>query len=213
MQAKETRLDNIIEGTKQYVVPLFQRSYSWTKKEWDILWNDICDLYEMENPRVHFFGSIVNMPATSVPEGVAKFLLIDGQQRITTVFIVLSILKDLALENGQERLSNEIRDTLLVNQYKDGYDHYKMMPTQVDRPAFLKVVEGNGKEADEQIGLAWKYFEKKVRTSGYEIEKIKKILTQKFSIVSITLDTDDNPYLVFESLNAKGRSLSQADLI
>ena len=213
MQAKETRLDNIIEGTKQYVVPLFQRSYSWTKKEWDILWNDICDLYEMENPRVHFFGSIVNMPATSVPEGVAKFLLIDGQQRITTVFIVLSILKDLALENGQERLSNEIRDTLLVNQYKDGYDHYKMMPTQVDRPDFLKVVDGNGKESKEQIGLAWKYFEKKVRASDYEIEKIKKILTQKFSIVSITLDTDDNPYLVFESLNAKGRSLSQADLI
>ena len=213
MQAKETRLDSIIEGTKQYVVPLFQRSYSWTKKEWDILWNDICDLYEMENPRVHFFGSIVNMPATSVPEGVAKFLLIDGQQRLTTVFILLSILKDLALEGGKERLSDEIKNTLLLNQYKDGYDHYKMMPTQVDRNAFLKVIEGQGHEADGQIGQAWKYLEKKVRTSNFDIENIKKILTQKFSVVSITLDTDDNPYLVFESLNAKGRSLSQADLI
>ena len=213
MQAKETRLDSIIEGTKQYVVPLFQRSYSWTKKEWDILWNDICDLYEMENPRVHFFGSIVNMPATSVPEGVAKFLLIDGQQRLTTVFILLSILKDLALEGRKERLSDEIKNTLLLNQYKDGYDHYKMMPTQVDRNAFLKVIEGQGYEADGQIGQAWKYLEKKVRTSNFDIENIKKILTQKFSVVSITLDTDDNPYLVFESLNAKGRSLSQADLI
>lgn len=213
MQAKETRLDSIIEGTKQYVVPLFQRSYSWTKKEWDILWNDICDLYEMENPRVHFFGSIVNMPATSVPEGVAKFLLIDGQQRLTTVFILLSILKDLALEGRKERLSDEIKNTLLLNQYKDGYDHYKMMPTQVDRNSFLKVIEGQGHEADGQIGQAWKYLEKKVRTSNFDIENIKKILTQKFSVVSITLDTDDNPYLVFESLNAKGRSLSQADLI
>ena len=213
MQAKETRLDSIIEGTKQYVVPLFQRSYSWTKKEWDILWNDICDLYEMDNPRVHFFGSIVNMPATSVPEGVAKFLLIDGQQRLTTVFILLSILKDLALEGRKERLSDEIKNTLLLNQYKDGYDHYKMMPTQVDRNAFLKVIEGQGHEADGQIGQAWKYLEKKVRTSNFDIENIKKILTQKFSVVSITLDTDDNPYLVFESLNAKGRSLSQADLI
>lgn len=213
MQAKETRLDSIIEGTKQYVVPLFQRSYSWTKKEWDILWNDIYDLYEMDNPRVHFFGSIVNMPATSVPEGVAKFLLIDGQQRLTTVFILLSILKDLALEGRKERLSDEIKNTLLLNQYKDGYDHYKMMPTQVDRNAFLKVIEGQGHEADGQIGQAWKYLEKKVRTSNFDIENIKKILTQKFSVVSITLDTDDNPYLVFESLNAKGRSLSQADLI
>lgn len=213
MQAKETRLDSIIEGTKQYVVPLFQRSYSWTKKEWDILWNDICDQYEMDNSRVHFFGSIVNMPASSVPEGVAKFLLIDGQQRVTTVFILLSILKDLALENGQERLSNEIKDTLLLNQYKDGLDHYKMMPTQVDRSSFLKVVDGNGCEADGQIAQAWKYLLKKVKTSDYDIEKLKKIITQKFSVVSITLDTDDNPYLVFESLNAKGRSLSQADLI
>ena len=167
----------------------------------------------MENPRVHFFGSIVNMPATSVPEGVAKFLLIDGQQRLTTVFILLSILKDLALEGRKERLSDEIKNTLLLNQYKDGYDHYKMMPTQVDRNAFLKVIEGQGYEADGQIGQAWKYLEKKVRTSNFDIENIKKILTQKFSVVSITLDTDDNPYLVFESLNAKGRSLSQADLI
>ena len=167
----------------------------------------------MENPRVHFFGSIVNMPATSVPEGVAKFLLIDGQQRLTTVFILLSILKDLALEGRKERLSDEIKNTLLLNQYKDGYDHYKMMPTQVDRNSFLKVIEGQGHEADGQIGQAWKYLEKKVRTSNFDIENIKKILTQKFSVVSITLDTDDNPYLVFESLNAKGRSLSQADLI
>lgn len=88
MQAKETRLTDIIEGTKQYVVPLFQRSYSWTKKEWDILWNDIADLYEMESPRIHFFGSIVNMPANSVPEGVSKFLLIDGQQRLTISAVV-----------------------------------------------------------------------------------------------------------------------------
>lgn len=213
MQAKETRLQEIIEGTKQYVVPLFQRSYSWTKKEWDILWNDIVDLYEMDNPRVHFFGSIVNMPATSVPEGVSKFLLIDGQQRLTTVFILLSILKDVALDRGKPMLSDEIKNTLLLNQYKEGNDHYKFMPTQIDRVPFLKVVDGEGTTSDCQIGMAWKYLEKKVRTCGYEIEKIKNILTEKFSIVSITLDADDNPYLVFESLNAKGRSLSQADLI
>ena len=153
------------------------------------------------------------MPASSVPEGIAKFLLIDGQQRVTTVFILLSILKDLAFENGQERLSNEIKDTLLLNQYKDGLEHYKLMPTQVDRASFLKVIEGNRYEADGQIAQAWKYLQKKVKTSGYEIEKLKKIITQKFSVVSITLDTDDNPYLVSESLNAKGRSLSQADRI
>ena len=93
MQAKETKLQDIIEGTKQYVLPLFQRSYSWDKKEWDILWEDLHELAEMENPRTHFIGSIVNMPTTSVPEGVSKYMLIDGQQRITTVFIILPYLE------------------------------------------------------------------------------------------------------------------------
>ena len=213
MQAKETKLVEILEGTKQFVVPLFQRSYSWTKKEWDILWNDITDLYEMDVPRVHFFGSVVNMPATSVPEGVAKYLLIDGQQRLTTIYVLLSILKDYAARQGQKMLSDEITETLLINKYKQGGDHYKFMPTQVDRKAFKSVIENEEYDPDNQIVQAWKYLQKKVKTSGFEIERIKKIVTSNFSIVSITLDTNDNPYLVFESLNAKGRSLSQADLI
>jgi uncharacterized protein with ParB-like and HNH nuclease domain len=62
----------LIEGTKQYVVPLFQRSYSWDRKEWEVLWKDLIELYEMENPRTHFMGSIVTMPGVSVPEGVPK---------------------------------------------------------------------------------------------------------------------------------------------
>lgn len=213
MQAKETKLVEILEGTKQFVVPLFQRSYSWTKKEWDILWNDITDLYEMDIPRVHFFGSVVNMPATSVPEGVAKFLLIDGQQRLTTVYILLSILKDCALKQGKTSLADEITETLLINKFKQGNDHYKFMPTQVDRKAFKGVIENNVDDPNNQIVQAWKYLQKKVNISEFDIEKIKKIITSHFSIVSITLDTNDNPYLVFESLNAKGRSLSQADLI
>jgi len=84
MQAKETKLQDIIEGTKQYVIPLFQRTYSWTNREWEILWKDLVELCEMNNPRTHFIGSIVNMPTVSIPEGVAKYLLIDGQQRLTT---------------------------------------------------------------------------------------------------------------------------------
>lgn len=213
MQAKETKLIEILEGTKQFVVPLFQRSYSWTKKEWDILWNDITDLCGMENPRVHFFGSVVNIPATSVPEGVAKYLLIDGQQRLTTVYALLSILKDFAAQQGKGNLSDEITDTLLVNKYKQGDDHYKFMPTQVDRKAFKSIMENREDDQDNQIVKAWKYLRKKVEDSNCDIERIKKIVTSYFSIVSITLDTNDNPYLVFESLNAKGRSLSQADLI
>lgn len=79
----------IFEGVKQYVIPLFQRSYSWNKNEWAILWEDLKEIYDSENPRPHFMGSIVTIPAKSVPEGVTKFLLIDGQQRITTAYLIL----------------------------------------------------------------------------------------------------------------------------
>src|SRR5437763_17193344 len=90
MKASETKLQPIIEGTKQYVVPLFQRAYSWEKKEWEVLWNDLTEVCEMDNPRTHFLGSMVTMPTISVPDGVLKYLLIDGHQRLTTIFILLS---------------------------------------------------------------------------------------------------------------------------
>ena len=76
MKASETSLQPVIEGTKQYVVPLFQRTYSWDTKEWEMLWQDLLELCEDEDPRDHFIGSIVTMPTSSVPQGVAKYLLL-----------------------------------------------------------------------------------------------------------------------------------------
>jgi uncharacterized protein with ParB-like and HNH nuclease domain len=214
MQAKETKLQDIIEGTKQYVVPLFQRTYSWTQKEWEVLWKDLVELCEMDTPRTHFIGSMVNMPTVSVPEGVAKYLLIDGQQRLTTVFILLILLRDRAKDKQNLRFAGEIENTLLVNQYKDGSDHYKLLPTQVDRQVFENLIDGQVINVGESsIIKAYSYFEKKLKQVELEPEKLKKIITQYFSIVSIVLDIDDNPYLVFESLNAKGKPLAQADLI
>ena len=213
MQAKETKLQDIIEGTKQYVVPLFQRTYSWTPKEWEILWKDLVELCESENPRTHFIGSIVNMPTVSVPEGVAKYLLIDGQQRLTTIFVLLTLLRNKAREALNGRFADEINNTLLVNQYKDGADFYKLMPTQVDRKTYQNFINGNPHEVENQLTRAYDFFDKKLKQVELEHEKIKKIITSFFSVVSIVLDADDNPYLVFESLNAKGRPLTQADLI
>lgn len=158
MQAKETKLQDIIEGTKQYVIPLFQRSYSWTSKEWEILWKDLLELCDAENPRTHFIGSIVNMPTVSVPEGVAKYLLIDGQQRLTTIFILLTLLRNKALESQKQDFAEEINNTLLVNPYKKDNDIYKLMPTQVDRGIYKNLINGKANETESQLTRAYSYF-------------------------------------------------------
>lgn len=213
MQAKETKLQDIIEGTKQYVIPLFQRTYSWTTKEWEVLWKDLVELSEMENPRTHFIGSIVNMPTVSVPEGVAKYLLIDGQQRLTTIFILLTLLRNRAREIQNQEFAEEINNTLLVNPYKKDQDYFKLLPTQVDRETYQNLINGTPNVTENQLTRAYTFFEKKLKQVELESDKLKKIITSYFSVVSIVLDVDDNPYLVFESLNAKGRPLTQADLI
>jgi uncharacterized protein with ParB-like and HNH nuclease domain len=194
MQAKETKLQDIIEGTKQYVIPLFQRTYSWTSKEWEILWKDLLDLYESDNPRTHFIGSIVNMPTVSVPEGVAKYLLIDGQQRLTTIFILLTLLRNKARETQNQEFADEINNTLLVNPYKKENDFYKLLPTQVDRETYKNFITGKSNEKDNQLTRAYDFFDKKLKQIQLEPEKLKKIITNFFSVVSIVLDVDDNPY-------------------
>jgi len=169
MQAKETKLQDIIEGTKQYVIPLFQRTYSWTDREWANLWQDLIDLCEMENPKTHFIGSIVSMPTVSVPEGVAKYLLIDGQQRLTTIFIILALLRDAACAAHNTEFAQEINNTLLVNPYKKDRDYYKLMPTQIDREVYFNLIKPNDGDANHnegdtnsKIAQAYKFFNDKL---------------------------------------------------
>ncbi len=213
MNASETKLQPIIEGTKQYVVPLFQRAYSWERAEWEVLWNDLVELCQVDNPRTHFIGSMVTMQTNSVPEGVTKYLLIDGQQRLTTIFILLALLRDNAKQSGQEELWREIEDTLLVNRYKKDDDYYKFQPTQTDRESFRQLVHAEEQTTQNRITKAYQFFQRKLQQSSFDGQTLKKAISNNLSVVSIVLGQDDDPYLVFESLNAKGRPLTQSDLI
>src|SRR4051812_16780252 len=96
MHAAETKIQTIIDSQRQYVIPLFQRPYSWESKQWTTLWQDLMELCEDDTPRNHFIGSIVTMPSHSVPEGVTKYIVIDGQQRLTTLLVLLACIRDRA---------------------------------------------------------------------------------------------------------------------
>ncbi len=224
MKASETKLTKIIEGTNQYLVPHYQRPYTWGPKEWKILWDDLVDLADPADesnpgPRQHFLGSIVTAPGHSVPEGVSKWVLIDGQQRMTTLLLLLAAIRDSARDEGKDRLANQIHDLYLTNQYQDGSDFYKLLPTKGteasggDRADFVSIVQRQS-PANGNISRAYRFFRDRLALANApDAERLKQIIIGNLILVSIVLDRDDNPYLVFESLNAKGQQLTQADLI
>ncbi len=171
------------------------------------------ELCKVENPRSHFMGSIVIIPIASAPEEVSKYLLIDGQQRLTTIFILLSVLRDVVKQSDEE-LAAEINDTFLVNRFKKGADYYKLQPTQVDRLAFHQIIRSESSAQESNILECYRFFDKQTRQKKpLECQKIKNVICNNLSLVSVVLSVDDDPYLVFESLNAKGKPLTQADLI
>ena len=188
MKATETNLRSILEGNKQFLVPLFQRTYSWDKKEWDTLWSDLEELHEEAHQRNHFIGSAVTIPQDSAASGVAKFLLIDGQQRLTTILIILALLRDRAKELPDNSLGDEINDSFLANRYKKGGDHWKLLPTQTDREAYTQIMHGEPITQQTQIGKAAAYFSK--RLSGKkapDLEALQHIVTSKLILVDIDL--------------------------
>ena len=202
------------------MVPLFQRPYTWDESRWKVLWADLMELCEDEQgtelAKPHFLGSIVTVPTRSVPEGVTKFLLIDGQQRLTTLQVLLATLRDLSRElPGQ--LAERLDKSYLVNQFEDGLDHFKLLPTQTngDRAAFLAVMKNEASaDSASRVAKAYLWFQKKLKArNSPDAERLASVILRRLSLVSITLDHDDNPHLIFESLNYKGEPLTQGDLI
>jgi uncharacterized protein with ParB-like and HNH nuclease domain len=213
MHASETKIQTIIDSQRQYVIPLFQRPYCWKSSQWMTLWQDLAELCEEENPRNHFIGSIVTMPSKSRPEGVTKFILIDGQQRLTTLLVLLAVIRDKAAKQTGN-LKDRIDDLLLKNRHQEGLDVYKLLPTQVDRDAFCGIMNATAPPKGTPVSAAYDFFARRLRLDPeVGLEKLYDVIRNHLVLVSIVLDKDDNPYLIFESLNAKGEKLTQADLI
>ena len=144
MNAKESVLQQLLNGKPQYRVPLFQRTYNWSETEWDRLWNDVLETYMMEEPRNHFIGAVVTQPVDDAAGQVTKYLLIDGQQRLTTLFIMLSCIRKKASQVAElSSLAEEIWEDCLVNKFAPvSEDFIKLRPTQRDRPHFSAVING-----------------------------------------------------------------------
>ena len=220
MKAGEVILQDLLNGKLQYRVPIFQRTYSWDEEQWERLWDDILELYAMSSPRKHFIGSIVTQPIPDAPEHAAKFMLIDGQQRMTTLLLLLAVIRFHASRSPEDTtLAGEIADTCLRNVHiSDTAEQFKLRPTLRDQEAFRQAMEGEIPVEAGRIGKAWDYFSKMVESGDHEnnpirLRQLKERTTYYLDLVSIKLETGDSPNRIFESLNNTGVRLKAADLV
>lgn len=211
MQAAPTPIISFFNGFKQYVIPLFQRGYSWEAKNWKQLWEDIEMLMDSDAHfgSAHFLGAVVTSPTVSVPVGVSKHMVIDGQQRLTTLAILLCAIRD-ALPEGNV-LADRISRHYLLNDGYQGTDFVKVLPTQRDRAEFINLCT-EAKLGSGRISDAYGFFMKRLEKGQDLAEKTLTIIERQLQVVAISLDDSEDPYTIFESLNFKGSPLTQVDL-
>ena len=218
MDAKAKSVSDILHSGHQFLVPFFQRSYSWQKKHWRRLWNDLKALIEDGHRQHHFLGPLVCSSLISQPGEIQTFQLIDGQQRLTTLSILLAALRDACLRCDDQETAAEISETVLVNRFKKGMQRYKVIPRIGDREMYFALIDGNKPTPDDATHLdeAHAFFSKAMQTDGFNNEEqLKKLLNTvvaRLHLVVITLD-GENPYEIFESLNSTGLPLQESDLV
>jgi hypothetical protein len=214
VKADEMRLGLLLDGPKQYVVPYFQRTYSWRRHQWNTLFDDILELYELNSSGSHFLGSMVLLAEQS-EDPIHPTLLIDGQQRLVTLSLFLAAVRDSVREKDPV-FAQRIQDEYLVNQDLDGDDHLKVLTTNQDRAAFSVVINAAEEPPASPIRDAYRTFRDSLSEhidKGLDLDRLVTIVVSQLSFVAITLDSEDNPYRIFESLNAKGMPLTQGDLL
>ena len=142
MDATKGNIFTILNGNKQFLIPVYQRYYSWETEQCSRLWNDIVDMQKKDKDG-HFVGSIVNIAEQAMPTGVQKYMIIDGQQRLTTLSLLLIALRDYAEEHPEDGTINarRIDNMLLKNEYEDGDERYKLLLTETDRELLKSLVE------------------------------------------------------------------------
>lgn len=239
MDAKARDLNQIFDGTISFQIPLFQRPYVWSKeKNWEPLWDDIQGLldYELQfgRHRKHFLGAVVLEQLRNVAGSIEAHQVIDGQQRFTTLQLIMLAARDLAKRLDNEKYFDRFNDLVTNKASKVDYEHekYKVWPTNRDREAF-KALHELTTDADLTANTmtdGYRYFssqlhswicgvldEVEVPEQAIDTEErlaaLWKVISSGLQVVVINLGEDDESQVIFETLNARGTQLLPADLV
>ncbi|GHQ99562.1 hypothetical protein VN1241_11950 [Helicobacter pylori] len=212
MKADVTPLLNFIKDNQknQLVIPIYQRLYSWEKEQCKQLWDDIIKIGGNDKMDGHFIGSILYV-LDGITHSDNTLFIIDGQQRLTTITLLLTALRDHWSDKRKD-----IEDHYLINSDKDGDKKFRLILSESDKDTLLYLIDKDRRKPSEpssKIVENFKLFEEWIRKNTNQLETIFKGL-EKLTIVWISLEKGkDDPQLIFESMNSKGIELTQTDLI
>lgn len=218
MKATEAKLLSFLQKSPQFVIPIYQRTYSWTDKQCQQLWDDILRAGASDNISVHFIGSIVYVEQSlSQVSHQAPLLVIDGQQRLTTVSLLIEALaRALGDSEPVEGFSaTKLRHYYLTNPLEGGERYFKLLLSQTDNETLKSIIKNKEQPKDYSLRVTKNFnlFSELLTKQKGELEQVCRGLS-KLVVVDIALSRDqDNPQLIFESMNSTGKELSQADLI
>ncbi len=221
MKADAIKLLDLIGKSqeKQFIIPIYQRVYSWEKEQCKQLWDDIIKTGGNDQIEGHFIGSIVFVHDGIYTTNYNELLIIDGQQRLTTITLLFIALRDHLNDEDEllEKFSRQkIQNRYLINSDEKGDKKFKLILSEPDRDTLLSLIDKDRRKPSEpslKIIENFKLFEEWIRKNTDKLETIFKGL-EKLMIVWIALEKGkDDPQLIFESMNSKGIELTQADLI
>lgn len=215
MRGSGIRLLNFMEGAdKRFIIPVYQRNYDWKRENCEQLYDDLKKVVR-ENRPSHFFGSIVY--ASEGNGAGADCNIIDGQQRLTTVTLLLLAMRDLVrrglVGTSHDRLDEQIEQRWLLSPWAREDDRLKLRPVKTDREAFARLF-GDEEDYDRSSNLThnYEYFYNELQKQAVSIDELFRAVG-KLEVICISLEDDDNAQLIFESLNSTGLALDEGDKI
>ena len=216
MKATSANLLSVIKGPRQFVIPIYQRTYSWQLSQCNQLFSDIMRISKEDHVHGHFLGSVVYFQESiHTVSDVPQLLVIDGQQRLTTVSLLILALANFIKENEVEIDTNatKLLNYYLLNAEEEKELRYKLLLTRRDKETFINLIKGIdlGSNPSQRILENYEFFKSKIHAQN--VNDVYNGVLRLF-IVDVALEKDkDNPQLIFESMNSTGLDLSQADLI
>ncbi len=216
MKAEDIQITRLLDGAKQFIVPVFQRDYSWGTKHCEQLWQDVMRVGTDQTAKGHFIGSVVYIAAEDISAGVTRWLLIDGQQRLTTITLLLIALRNVLKSRPTAGLLSpeELEDYFLRNRHGKDVLRYKLHLRRRDHDTLVSLIDSkeNPELGSERIQENYNFLFDRV-VACPDLESVYGGI-RKLVVVDVSLSRgQDDPQMIFESLNSTGLDLTQSDLI